>query len=318
MAHVTFGLKNVVYSLITDSDGILKYGNVKKLEGAQEISIDALGSLTNVYADDILYATAYNKVGANITLKVTDISDEFKIDVLGYQKSKNGNLVEMVKNIPQPFALGYEIQGDEKNRRIWFVYCVASPLSESSKSKADSIEANSLTLNITACMVVKGENQIIKTVANTYDDNYATYLSVPPAIEKDYIWNPSTSENDCDIVSLSSSLTSVSGYNYDGIYFSKGFKLSSSSKISLEIPESNAGVTIEVVGYSNSTSNEGKLLLTDLTTNLGTTSSDTFGLKSETSLRSIKFSLKPKCKYSLSKSNAESVICYIKTTVNII
>lgn len=79
---------------------------------------------------------------------MTELSDEFKIDVLGYKVDQNNNLVETNRSVSAPFALGYEISGDANKRRIWHLFCYANPISLSTKSKTDSVETNSITLAI--------------------------------------------------------------------------------------------------------------------------------------------------------------------------
>ena len=140
---ITFGLKNVHYSIAEEqSDGSWSFETPEKLPGAQEFTSDALGGTTPVYADDQIITTLVANGGRTISLKVTELPDHFKTSILGYKVLDNGNVVEVANIKPVTFALGCEIQGDVKARRIWFYLCNVAPISESSKSKADSIEAN--------------------------------------------------------------------------------------------------------------------------------------------------------------------------------
>ena len=84
---------------------------------------------------------------------------------------------------PVTFALGCEIQGDVKARRIWFYLCNVAPISESSKSKADSIEANGITLNITVRpLQVSNDYAITNVSARPGDSNYASFFTKAPEI----------------------------------------------------------------------------------------------------------------------------------------
>lgn len=115
---VTFGLKNVHYSKATQgSDGTWTFASPTSLPGAQEFSSDLIGSSTSVYADDQVVATLNQNAGRTITLKVTELTDEFKTDILGYKKLDNGNLVEITNAPVTTFALGLEFQGDAKARK---------------------------------------------------------------------------------------------------------------------------------------------------------------------------------------------------------
>ena len=78
---VTFGLKNVHYSKATlGPDGTWSFATPVALPGAQEFSSDLVGSSSSVYADDQVVATLNQNAGRTITLKVTELTDEFKTD----------------------------------------------------------------------------------------------------------------------------------------------------------------------------------------------------------------------------------------------
>jgi|SRR5690554_245194 len=180
---VTFGLSNVHYSLTSiSSEGVWTFAEPKKLIGAQEITTEAIGGSTQVYADDKVIATLVSNSGTTVTLKMTEIDDVFKKDIFGFKTDSNGNLVEVLNSEIKTFALGYEIQGDIKARRIWYFLCTATPSGESSKSKTDSIEANSISLNITARPIEAGNDLVIRTISNLGDTNYNTFLSTAPVI----------------------------------------------------------------------------------------------------------------------------------------
>ena len=80
------------------------------------------------------------------------------------------------------FALGFEFQGDAKARRVWYYLCNVTPIAEATKSKADSIEANSTTLNITARPIEVGDDLITNCVAAKGDSNYTNFLTTAPVI----------------------------------------------------------------------------------------------------------------------------------------
>ena len=180
---ITFGLTNVHYSLATqDVDGTWTFTLPKRLIGAQEITTEAIGGSTQVYADDKVIATLVSNSGTTVSLKFTEIDDEFKKDIFGFKTDTNGNIVEVINNETKTFALGYEIQGDSKARRIWYYLCTATPSGDASKSKADSIEANSISLAITARPIESGDNLVIRVIASVGDTNYTTFLTTAPAL----------------------------------------------------------------------------------------------------------------------------------------
>lgn len=179
---ITYGLRNVHYSIATQgNDGTWSFGTPVALPGAQEFTSDLVGGSTAVYADDIVIANLVQNAGRTITLKLTELTEEFKLNVLGYKRLENGNIVEIANAKTATFALGLEFQGDAKARRAWFYLCSVTPISESTKSKTDSAEANAVTLNITARPIEVGDYLITNTVAALGDSNYTNFLTTAPS-----------------------------------------------------------------------------------------------------------------------------------------
>jgi phi13 family phage major tail protein len=179
---VSFGLSNVHYSIATNNNDTWSFETPKRLIGAQEISSEIIGGSQSIYADDSVIATLVQNAGRNITLKLSELSDGFKVDILGYKSLTNGNLVEVTNASVKTFALGFEFQGDVKSRRVWFYLCSVAPINEASKTKSDNVEANSITLNIVARPLEVGNYLITHVVASSGDTNYLTFLDTAPVI----------------------------------------------------------------------------------------------------------------------------------------
>lgn len=182
---VSFGLKNVHYSIATQSDdGSWTFATPVAFPGAQEFNSDIIGGSTTVRADDIVVAQLNNTGGRTLTLKVTEVPDEFKVNVLGYKKTSEGNLVEITNAPVVTFALGVEYQGDVKARRVWYFLCNVTPINEATKTKAESIEANAITLNITVRPIALEDNEHYTThsIASKGDSNYENFLTTAPKL----------------------------------------------------------------------------------------------------------------------------------------
>lgn len=181
---VSFGLRNVHYSIATQADdGSWTFATPVAFPGAQEFNSDIIGGSTTVRADDIVVAQLNNTGGRTLTLKVTEVPDEFKINVLGYKKTSEGNLVEITNAPVVTFALGVEYQGDVKARRVWYFLCNVTPINEATKSKAESIEANAITLNITVRPIaIDDESYTTHRIASKGDSNYETFLTTAPVL----------------------------------------------------------------------------------------------------------------------------------------
>ena len=181
---VSFGLRNVHYAKATQADdGTWSFATPVALPGAQEFNSDVIGGSTTVRADDIVVAQLNQNGGRTLTLKVTELTDEFKIDILGYKKTAEGNLVEITNAPVVTFALGVEFQGDVKARRVWYYLCNVTPINEATKTKSESIEANAITLNITVRPIaIDEENYTTHAIASKGDSNYESFLSTAPVL----------------------------------------------------------------------------------------------------------------------------------------
>ena len=181
---VTFGLTNVHYAKATQStDGSWSFATPARLKGAQEFTSDIIGGSTPVYADDQVVATLNQNAGRTISLKVTELPDEFKTDILGYKKLENGNLVEIANAPVVTFALGIQFSGDVKARRVWYFLCTVTPVSDGTKSKTESVEANATTLTITVRPIEANDDNLVNQItASKGDANYDTFFATVPAI----------------------------------------------------------------------------------------------------------------------------------------
>ena len=80
---ITFGLRNVHYAHATFTEDNWSFDTPKELIGAQEFSSELVGGTNQVYADDKILHTLVSNSGQTITLKLTELSDEFKKDIFG-------------------------------------------------------------------------------------------------------------------------------------------------------------------------------------------------------------------------------------------
>ena len=181
---VTFGLTNVHYAKATlGSDGTYTYATPVKLNGAQEFTSEIIGGSTPVYADDQVVATLNQNAGRTLTLKVTELPDEFKQEILGYKKLDNVNLVEVANAPVVTFALGIQFSGDFKARRVWYYLCTVTPVGDATKSKTDSVEANSTSLTITVRPIAANGDKLINQItASKGDQNYESFFSSVPDV----------------------------------------------------------------------------------------------------------------------------------------
>lgn len=151
---VQYGFRNVVYSVITETNGAITYGTPVKMKldgaGAINVALSPVGDSNDFYADDIIWFSETPNQGYEGDLGLTKITDAFKKDVLGMEEDINGALIENADATFKKFALGFEVQGNEKPTRTWYYYCqVSRPNDEANTKEASTTPATkTLTLKV--------------------------------------------------------------------------------------------------------------------------------------------------------------------------
>lgn len=125
---VQFGLSNVYYALLTESDSTAPtYGTPKRLAGAVTLELSQEGSETNFYADNIEYFRVSQSNGYSGSLELAKINDTALEDLWGFGVDAINNIVyESSDADPKPFALLFQIEGDA-NEDLYALYkCYAT------------------------------------------------------------------------------------------------------------------------------------------------------------------------------------------------
>lgn len=173
---VKFGLENAHYALLEmGADGAVTYGTPKKLPGAVNITWSPQGSSSPFYADNITYFMSNSNNGYTGELEFADISDDFKVDVLGEIRDENGALIENSEAIIKPFALLFEISGDAKNRRNVFYNVTVGRISGEAKTKGETKEPITDKLSYTASP--RTDNKDVKANLELSETNSTAYNS---------------------------------------------------------------------------------------------------------------------------------------------
>jgi len=147
---VKFGLKNVHYAVVTETDGEITYDTPKPIRGAVNLTLDAAGESVQFYADDMVYYEENTNDGYTGSLEMALIPDEFRVDVLGDELDANGALIENKDAKAKHFALLFEFDGDAEKTRHVLYYVLASRPSVTGATTTNTKEPQTETLNITA------------------------------------------------------------------------------------------------------------------------------------------------------------------------
>ena len=122
---VRFGLKNVYYAILTESDNAApSYGTPKRLLGAVSLDLSQDGSTNSFYADNIEFFRTDADNGYTGSLELARISDEALKDIWGFGYDSTNKLIYEDSNAsPKPFALLFQVEGDA-NADLYVLYKV--------------------------------------------------------------------------------------------------------------------------------------------------------------------------------------------------
>ena len=174
---VTFGLKNVYYSKITETSGAngveVVYATPVPMPGGASMSMPKNAERVAIAADDDPeYAVFYNNKGYDGNIVLYDVPDSFYVDCLG-ETSDGNTMVENKDDAISDFALGFQIEGDSKGRRFWFYNVSANRPSTASQTIETSKEPVTDTLDITASARITDGN--VKVFMEESATNTAEY-----------------------------------------------------------------------------------------------------------------------------------------------
>ena len=161
---VKFNIKNLHYAVKTD-DG---YATPVAIPGAVSVSLEAQGELSPFYADGIKYYVASSNGG---DLEMAIIPDQFRKDVLKEIEDTNKVLIENSNSESAEFAIGFDIDGDQKTTRFWFYNCTATRPSTSSQTNEATKTPITDTITI-SCAPGSNGNVRAKTTAETPEGTF--------------------------------------------------------------------------------------------------------------------------------------------------
>lgn len=176
---VKFGLKNVYYAKITAvSGGSYTYSTPVAIPGAVSLTGSPSGDSEDFYADNTIYYSSAANQGYEGELEVAMLPDSFLTDILGYTTDTNGALVENSSVPTAEFALGFQVEGDTKNRRTWYYNCSCTRPNNDAATLESSKTPQTQTMSIK--MMPRITDNAVKVTMEESTQNtavYATFLT---------------------------------------------------------------------------------------------------------------------------------------------
>lgn len=149
--RVNFGLKDVHYALITESEsGEVTYGTPVHVPGAVTLSLDIAGDTSTFYADNTAYYNSVANNGYTGSLEMAKFPDTMLKDVWGYEEDSKGVVLETSEVEPKKVALMYRIDGDADDERYLLYHCTLNRPSTGSSTTTETKEPNTQSADLTA------------------------------------------------------------------------------------------------------------------------------------------------------------------------
>lgn len=181
---VEFGLNNVYYAIYNETTK--EYETPKRLKGAVNLTLSGEGEDYVFYADNMAYYSSKTNNGYSGDGEFANLTVDFYKDLLGWELDQNGALVEIADAKQVPFALLFEVEGDEAKRKVVYYYCKVGKTGDENKTIEGNKEVATkkfpisiLPLDVNGKMIVK--SSILPTAENKtkYDGFYnEVYLPV--------------------------------------------------------------------------------------------------------------------------------------------
>lgn len=184
MGKVRFGLSNAHYALWKGEEK--QYDTPKAIKGSISLSLEANGESSEIWADNVKYASFSSNGGYDGTFEIAAAEDEMLTDLLGYINDTGLILEDTLGKTPE-FALLFEITGNEVDQRYVLYNCTLSRPGINANTKQSSTEPDTQSFSFSATgrdFTYNGEshNFVKGTMENTETntEKYKTFMTEVP------------------------------------------------------------------------------------------------------------------------------------------
>lgn len=176
---VEYGLKNVHISVEASSGA---WSVPKAMMGAVSFTPDTESDGTQFYADDQLYFTEENETSVKGELEMALFPDWFLGDILGYKKTADGGIAQILGAKKKKFILMFEGDGDKNQNRFIYLNCGAGALKEDFKTneKGKTVKVQKVSITAEGLDMGTPKQKVVKMRYASDDTGYATLFTKAP------------------------------------------------------------------------------------------------------------------------------------------
>ena len=149
--EVKINVQNVHLAEITKSpEGEIAFGKPEHVVGAMQIGRNPQIASGQLYGDGKISHETSRKVRYELNVDLNKLPTKWRRYMEGV-KVTTGVESGTSKDEPNPFAIGWEVEktGDQKEL-VWFVYCLANPIQETTRQSEDNINYSTDSITISA------------------------------------------------------------------------------------------------------------------------------------------------------------------------
>ncbi|CAK7084170.1 major tail protein [Tissierella sp.] len=174
--EVKINVQNVHLAEVIESpEGVLSFTAPEHVAGAMEFGKVPQIAKGQLYGDGKITHSNTKKVAYQITANLNKLPTKWRRYMEGVQVN-NGVESGTSKDDPKPFAIGWEVEktGNQKEM-IWFLYCLAEPIQETTRQSEDNI--NYSTDNVTITALEDDNLERFYTFIDTEDEEITTEMA---------------------------------------------------------------------------------------------------------------------------------------------
>lgn len=198
---VRFNLKNVHYAVLDETQSPPEWATPVAVPGAVTLTLTAAGETSEFFADGVVYYQTTANNGYEGDLEVAKIPEQMLQDVWGMTLASNNVLYENANVEQKPFALLYQIDGDQTESLFTLYRCFGTRPNIGSTTNTATKEPQTQSTTISARPLIAPNvanlNGLVhaRTLAATDAEVKSAWfaaVNVPPTTEKPAAEEPTT------------------------------------------------------------------------------------------------------------------------------